>query len=44
MRYLMMALVAAFLAAPLMGCQTKTETDKNPITGSTTTTHSVGGN
>ncbi len=41
MRYLMIALVAAFLTAPLIGCSTETKTEKNPITGSTTTTHSA---
>ena len=41
MRYLMTALVAAALLAPLAGCHEKTETDRNPLTGSTTTTHSA---
>ncbi len=43
MRYLTIALVAAFLAAPLSGCKTESKTEKNPITGSTTTSHTVGG-
>ncbi len=44
MRYLMIAVVTAVIAAPLMGCHEKTETDRNPLTGSTTTTHETGGN
>ncbi len=44
MRYLMIAVVAAVLTAPMIGCHETTETKKNPITGSQTTTHSVDGN
>ena len=44
MRYVMMLFVAAFLAAPLVGCEThsKDETTHNPLTGSTTHTHESG--
>ena len=45
MRYLTIALVTAVLTAPmLIGCQSETKTEKNPITGSTTTSHEMGGN
>ena len=37
MRFALMALLVAIITAPLIGCHEKTETDKNPITGSTTT-------
>jgi hypothetical protein len=43
MRFLMLALVTAFLTAPLVGCHEDTKTEKNPITGSTTTSHDVHG-
>ena len=44
MRVLMIAVAAAVLAAPLVGCKTETKTEKDPITGSSTTTHELGGN
>jgi hypothetical protein len=43
MRFLMIALGTAFLTAPLVGCHEDTKTQKNPITGSTTTSHDVNG-
>ena len=44
MRFLMIAVVAAFLTAPLVGCEShsKDETTHNPLTGSTTHTHESG--
>ena len=41
MRILITALVAAALLAPLVGCHEDTKQEKNPITGSTTTTHEM---
>ena len=42
MRYVMMAVLAAFVAAPLVGCEEHKQetTTRNPITGSTTHTES----
>ena len=44
MRTLMIVVVAAFLTAPLVGCETHSEdkTTHNPLTGSTTHTHDSG--
>ena len=42
MRYVMIAMLSAFLLSPLLGCDMnkKEETKRNPITGSTTHTES----